>query len=73
MFITKDGQTVHGLAIMSGDPSVVISAGGLEQLIPRKRVKSERKFKRSLMLSGEQLGLSAQDVADVVAFLKEYE
>ena len=73
VFITKDGQTVHGLAIMSGDPSVVISAGGLEQLIPRKRVESERKLKRSLMLSGQQLGLSAQDVADVVAFLKEYE
>ena len=29
-------------------------------------------MKRSLMLSAEQLGMTAQDVADVVAFMKGY-
>lgn len=70
---TKDGKTVHGLVINSEDPVVIISTGGVEQIIPRKQVKNLKKFKRSLMLSSEQLGMTAQDVADVVAFLKEYE
>ena len=41
-------------------------------LVPAARIKgSPRKpLGRSLMLSAEQLGLSAQDVADIVAYLK---
>jgi hypothetical protein len=33
-------------------------------------VGSRTPLGRSLMLSAEQLGLSAQDVADIVAYLK---
>lgn len=71
--VTKDGKTVHGLVINPGDPVVIVSTGAVEQVIPRKQVKALRKFNRSLMLSSEQLGMKAQDVADVAAFLKEYE
>lgn len=70
---TKDGEEVHGLALNSGDPIVMVSTGGVEQIIPRKKVESFKKLKRSLMLSAEQLGLTAQEVADVAAYLKEYE
>ena len=71
--LTKEDETVHGLIISAGDPVVIVSTGGVEQIIPRKKVKSIKDLGRSLMLSSEQLGMTAQDVADVVAFLKEYE
>ncbi|MBK1832875.1 PVC-type heme-binding CxxCH protein [Roseibacillus ishigakijimensis] len=70
---TKDGKTVHGLVTSPGDPLVIISTGGVEQLIPRKMIASEKDLGRSLMMSAEQLGLTAQDVADVVSYLKVYE
>jgi putative heme-binding domain-containing protein len=68
----KDGNIIHGITEAYGDPAIVLSQGGLSQLIPRSKVKSSKRMKRSLMLSAEQLGLTAQDVADVVAFMKEY-
>ena len=69
---TTDGIVVHGIEMKGGDPIVILSTGGVEQIVPREKVKSHKRFNRSLMLSSEQLGLTAQDVADVVAYLKEY-
>ena len=66
----KDGNIVDGLVLSNGDPLIVESMGALKQLIPADRVASRRPLRRSLMLSAEQLGLGAQDVADVVAWLK---
>jgi putative heme-binding domain-containing protein len=66
----KDGTLVDGLVLSSGDPLIVQSMGGLTQLIPAGKVESRKRLNRSLMLSGEQLGLKAQDIADVVAWLK---
>jgi len=68
----KDGGQVHGILLSGGDPVVVQSMGGLTQMIPAAKIRgSARKpLGRSLMLSAEQLGLSAQDVADIVAYLK---
>jgi putative heme-binding domain-containing protein len=67
-----DGTQIHGRLLTTGDPVVIQSMGGLTQLVPAARIKgSPRKpLGRSLMLSAEQLGLSAQDVADIVAYLK---
>jgi len=69
-FNLKDGTVVHGLQLSSGDPTVVQSMGGLTQLIPADRIKNQKRLGRSLMLSANQLGLSAQGVADLVAYLK---
>ena len=66
---TKDGLTIQGLLIKQGDPLMVRSMGGVTQLIPAERVATRRRMKESLMMSGAQLGLTAQDVADLVAFL----
>ena len=68
----KDGGKIHGILHSNGDPLVVQSMGGLTQLIPASMVNRGRPepLGRSLMLSAEQLGLSAQDVANVAAFLK---
>ena len=46
---------------------------GGTQFVPLKRVKKVSKMKHSLMLTADQLQLKAQDVADLVAFLKAYE
>ena len=70
VLLTKEGKTVHGLVIQEGNPTIITSMGGLTQMIPRKEIGSNQKLNRSLMLSAAQLGLTAQDVADLVAFLR---
>ena len=46
------------------------SMGGITQIIPADRVASRRRMPESLMMSAAQLGLTTQDVADLVAFLR---
>ena len=69
-YLLKDGTIIHGLALTSGDPAVVQTMGGATQMIPAEKIKSRKRLTRSLMMSAEQLGLGAQEVADVVAYLK---
>ena len=66
----KDGHNIMGVVLADGDPVIVKSMGGITQSIPSADLKSRIPMKRSLMLSADQLGLTAQDVADVVEFLK---
>ena len=67
---TKDGLTIQGVLIKEGDPLMMRSMGGITQIIPADRVASRRRIPGSLMMSAAQLGLTAQDVADLVAFLR---
>jgi putative heme-binding domain-containing protein len=67
---TKDGMTIQGLIIKEGDPLMVRSMGGITQVVPASRVASRNRMKTSLMMSAAQLGLTTQDVADLVAFLR---
>ena len=67
---TKDGLTIQGLLIKQSDPLMMRSMGGVTQIIPADRVASRRRMQESLMMSAAQLGLTAQDVADLVAFLR---
>ena len=66
----KDGIEIHGLTLSAKNPLIVQSQGGIVQVIPSGRVKSVESLGRSLMLSAEQLGMKAQDVMDVLAYLK---
>jgi putative heme-binding domain-containing protein len=69
----KDGREVHGILINAGDPLTVRSMGGVSQFIPRTMLdKRTRPLRRSLMLSADELGLTAQDVADLAAFMMTY-
>ena len=70
--MTKDGKKVQGLSYAKTDPTTITSTGGITQLIPRKMIKKQWNMKHSLMLSADQMNLTPQDVADLVAFLKEY-
>ncbi len=65
-----DGRKIHGLVQSGGNPLIVQSSGGLTQMIPAKLVKERKRLGRSVMLSAEQLGLTAQQVADIAAYLK---
>ena len=67
---TKDGLTIEGVVLKEGDPLMLRSMGGVTQLIPADRVGSRRRLPGSLMMSAAQMGLSAQDVADIVAYLR---
>lgn len=71
--VMNDGKELDGVVLSSNDPLAVVSTGGVRQLVPKKRVKEIKSLDHSLMLSADQLGLTAQDVADVVAWLKTYQ
>ena len=66
----KDGKEIHGLTLSAKNPLIVQSQGGIVQVIPSGKIKSVEPLGRSLMLSAEQLGMSAQDVVDILAYLK---
>ena len=68
---TTDGLQIDGLILTDADPVVIRSMGGLTQTVPKARVKSKQSLGRSLMMSATQLGLTAQDAADLAAFLKK--
>jgi len=67
---TTDGLTIQGILIKEGDPLMIRSQGGFTQIIPANRVASRRRMTDTLMLAPSQLGLTAQDVADLIAFLR---
>ena len=60
-----DGRKIHGLVLSGGNPLIVQSTGGVTQMIPASQVKERKRLGRSLMLSADQLGLTAQQVADI--------
>ena len=68
----KAGGRVDGRLLSNNDPIVITSMGGVTQLVPKDRVSGQSKMTRSLMMSGQLLGLSAQEVADVAAWLATY-
>ena len=68
---TTDGLTIHGLVINDADPLIIQSMGGQTQTVPRRRIKEKKDLRRGLMLSAAELGLTAQDAADIAAFLKK--
>ena len=67
---TKDGLTITGMPLSSGDPVIMKCMGGVVQTIPRARIASMNKLGRSLMFEPANLGLNAQSIADIAAFLK---
>ena len=66
----KGGKEIHGLTLGSKNPLIVQSQGGMVQVIPSGRIETVEPLGRSLMLSADQLGLSAQDVADLLAYAR---
>lgn len=67
---TKDGLIITGMVMSSGDPLIIKCMGGLVQTVPQSRILSVTKMSRSLMYTPEMLGLDAQSIADIAAYLK---
>lgn len=68
--ILKDGTVIDGLVYTVKNPLMIRTLGGVTQMIPSAKIASRKPLGRSLMLSAEQLNLSSQDVADIVAYLR---
>lgn len=68
----KDGNSIDGRIISDGNTVVIASTGGGTQRVPKKQIASRKDLDRSLMLGADQLGMTAQDVADVVEWMKTH-
>jgi putative heme-binding domain-containing protein len=68
----KDGKWIDGQVVADGDPVVIRSTGGMTQKVPKSQISGRNAMDRSLMLGADQLGLTAQDVADIIAWMKTY-
>ena len=66
----RDGRKIHGIVLSNGNPVVIQSTGGTMQMIPAPLIEKRQRLGRSLMLSADQLGLTAQQVADIAAYLR---
>jgi len=69
----EDGRWIDGLVIADGDPLIIQSTGGVTQQVPGSMIAERKDMDRSLMLNADQLGLSAQDVADIIEWMRTYE
>ncbi|MBT5928230.1 MAG: hypothetical protein HOH33_16635 [Verrucomicrobia bacterium] len=66
----KEGGQIDGLLYSELDPVSIMSTGGIQQMVPRSRIKNiRRRNKTSLMLFADQLGFSVQELADLAAFM----
>jgi putative heme-binding domain-containing protein len=70
--LKKNAGQIDGRLLSGNDPMVIISTGGATQMVPRDRVAGQSRMTRSLMLTADQLGLTAQDVADIVEWMDNY-
>ena len=68
---TADGSLHAGFVIADGATLVLKDAQGARRVIPAADVVARRKQALSAMPSGAATGLSAQELADLVAFLRE--
>lgn len=69
--MTKDGLQIDGILLNDGNFSMIKSVGGQTQIVPKEKLKSKQKMTRSLMMSAAMLGMTAQDIGDVIAYLKQ--
>lgn len=69
----KTGEVVEGVLFSNSDPVIIQSTGGMDQMIPKDRIKSMKAmWDQSLMLSADQLGFTADDLVDLAAYLERY-
>lgn len=71
-FTLKDGKVIQGDVYADDNLVMVRSTGGMMQRFPTTKVESRKDMSQSLMLNADQMGMTAQDVADVVEWMKTY-
>ena len=68
--LVKGGKRIQGFVQAEGDPLIIRVFGGEDMVIAAKDVKSRKKMGSSLMAPASQLGLDAQQLRDLVEYLK---
>jgi putative heme-binding domain-containing protein len=69
---TRDGESFGGLLKTETATTVtLLQPGGVEKTVPRAALTSLRFQSQSLMPEGLEAGMSPQDMADLLAFLKD--
>lgn len=69
---THDGRTLSGLITNETAASIGLKgADGVEQSVPRTEIKSLKNTGFSLMPEGLEAGITPQQMADVIAFLRQ--
>ncbi len=68
----NNGVKIDGVILADGETVKIRSTGGVTQEVPKGMIKKRSNTDRSLMLSADELGLTAQDVADLVEWMKTY-
>jgi len=63
---------IDGLILADGETVTIRSTGGTTQAVPKGMIQKREDMKRSLMLGADEIGLTAQDVADLVEWMKTY-
>ncbi|RRA98558.1 PVC-type heme-binding CxxCH protein [Larkinella rosea] len=70
LITTKNGQTYYGFLISDGQDAIVVKdAAGQKHTIATGQVVSRKQYSTSLMPDPSSLGLSEQQLADLVAYL----
>ncbi|MFP6899298.1 MAG: PVC-type heme-binding CxxCH protein, partial [Opitutales bacterium] len=69
LIVTGD-KRIQGFIQAEGDPLVIRVFGGQDVVISKADLKSRKKMKTSLMAPASRLGLTAQQLRDVVEYLK---
>ena len=68
--VVKGDKRIQGFIQAEGDPLVIRVFGGQDVVVAEGDVKSRKKLKTSLMAPASRLGLDAQELRDVVEYLK---
>ena len=68
--ILNDGRKIHGKGIKMSNPYIITSIGDFTQIVPEEKIKKINRLKHSLMLSAYQLNIDANELVDLVEFLK---
>ena len=68
--IVKGDKKIQGFIQAEGDPLVIRVFGGQDLVIAKADLKSRKQVKTSFMAPASRLGLDAQQLRDVVEYLK---
>jgi putative heme-binding domain-containing protein len=71
MINTKDGESLYGFLLSENQHSLVIKdIAGQKHTVDLKKITSKKKQEKSLMPDPASNGLTEQNLADVLAFLR---
>ena len=66
---TTDGRSLSGFVVGDSDTVIIKDIAGQQHQVAKDEIKTRQTMDQSIMPAGTGLGLSAQDLADLVAFL----